>query len=206
MLSRRGCLIGAGAGLLGGCGQLIPAHHQSQEPAALRPGRYRLDPAHAAVGFKVDHLGFSRFAGRFNRFDASLDFDAATPEAARLEVLLDIASLDVNAPVFADTLRGPGWFDAARFPQARFVSQRVTPLGPNTGKVAGDLTLHGVTAPFILNVTFNGGAANALSGRYTLGFSANGRLRRSAFGIDALVPAVGDAVELDIEAEFQQVG
>lgn len=188
--------------LISACGRLIPAQHQSVVLADLRPGAYALDPDHTAVLFKVDHLGFSLFVGRFNSVEASLDFSADDPTASRLEVLLDVSSIDTGLPDFDQTLRGPGWFDAARFPQARFVAREISVDGDRQGRVMGDLTLKGVTRPVSLDVQFNGGAVNAVTGRYTLGFAANGAFDRTQFGLDALAPAIGAQVQLEIHAEF----
>ena len=189
---------------LAACGRLLPAHQQTIEPARLEGGAYRLDPDHISLLWKVDHLGFSTFVGRFDRVEASLDFDPAAPAASRLEVLVDTASIDSRLPALDDTLRGSGWLDAAAYPQAVFRSTAIEVTGEKTGKVTGDLTLHGVTRPVSLDVTFNGGADNLLTGRYTLGFDATGSIERSDFGIDNLVPAVGDEVTLEIHAEFSR--
>jgi polyisoprenoid-binding protein YceI len=199
----------AGLGLaltLAACGYLLPAHNQTFAPATLPGGAYRLDPEHASLLVKLDHFGFSQLVGRFDRFEATLDFDPAQPGAARLAVLIDPASIDFNLPKFEEDLRGPDWFDVARFPQARFESRKITITGEKTGQVAGDLTLHGVTAPVTLAVNFNGGADSLLTGRYTLGFAATGTLSRSSFGLGAYAPAVGDEVTLEIHAEFQRTG
>ena len=77
--------------LLGGCGYLLP-RAASLPPSELPHGDYRLDPEHATVLFKVDHLGFSRLIGRFDRFDATLDFDPAAPQQATLVVVIDVAT------------------------------------------------------------------------------------------------------------------
>lgn len=191
-----GCL------LLAACGRLIPANNQTLEPSRLEGGAYRLDPDHFALLWKVDHLGFSRFVGRFNRVEGSLDFDPANPDASRLEILVDTASVDSRLPVLDDTLRGAGWLDVARFPQASFRSTAIEITGPASGNVTGELTLRGVMRPVTLAATFNGGAANLLTGRFTLGLSASAIIRRSEFGIDSLVPAIGDEVALEIHAEF----
>jgi polyisoprenoid-binding protein YceI len=191
---------------LAACGYLLPAHNQTFAPEQLPAGAYRLDPEHASLLFKLDHFGFSELVGRFDRFQASLDFDPKEPQAARLTVLVDPASIDLNLPKFEQDLRGPDWFDVARFPQARFVSRKIEITGAKTGRVTGDLSLHGATAPVTLDVTFNGGADSLLTGRYTLGFAATGTLSRSAFGLGAYVPAVGDQVTLEIHAEFQRTG
>lgn len=176
----------------------------SAEPAALRAGAYRLDPDHAALVFKVDHLGFSRYVGRFERFDAHLDFDTDDPAGARVEAVIDIASLDVANDDFAEILKGPSWFDSEKHPHAIFRSTSVETTGPNAGRVTGTLALKGVAKPVTLDVTFNGGARDALRGSYVVGFSARGIISRSDFGIDRFGELVGDDVTIEIEAEFLQ--
>ncbi|MGF1477200.1 MAG: YceI family protein [Geminicoccaceae bacterium] len=184
------------------CGRLIPAQHQTFDPASLRAGSFRLDPDHATLLVKIDHLGFSTYVGRFNSFDASLDFDPERPEASDLQVVIDTSSIDVNNEAFEEELRGPQWFDVASFPEASFVAREISVTDENAGEIRGDLTLVDVTRPVVLDVTFNGGANNLLTGRYTIGFAAETSFQRSAFGMDYLVPAIGDEVEVEIHAEF----
>jgi polyisoprenoid-binding protein YceI len=188
------------------CGYLIPAHHQTTQASALRAGAYALDPDHAILLWKVDHLGFSTFVGRFDRLEGSLDFDPEAPEAAALEVVVDMTSVSTHVPSLTDDLRSSTWFDTERFPEARFVSRSVTVTGPARGAVTGDLTLVGETQPVTFDVTFNGGATNILTGRYTLGFSASAVIDRSEFGLATFVPAVGREVTLEIHAEFVRTG
>jgi len=189
---------------LAGCGYLLP-RAATVVPEDLPAGSYRIDPEHASLLFKLDHLGFSQLVGRFDEFDATLDFDPAQPEAARLTVLVEVASIDLDLPAFEAELRGPEWLDAGRFPQARFESRRIEITGERTGRVEGALTLHGARAPVILEVTFNGAGDSLLTGRYTLGFAASGTFLRSDFGLGAYAPAVSDEVVLEIHAEFQRV-
>lgn len=191
-----GCL------LLAGCGYLLPAQHQTIERSELRGGAFTLDLDHATIHWKVDHLGFSLFVGRFDRFAASLDFDPEAAEAASLEVVIDTGSVSTHVPGFADELRGSAWLDTDRHPEARFVSRAITVTGPETGTVEGDLTLLGTTNPVTLDVTFNGGAGNFVTGRYTLGFAATAVIDRTAFGLTTLAPAIGREVVLEIHAEF----
>jgi polyisoprenoid-binding protein YceI len=110
---------------------------------------------------------------------------------------------------FQEELRGPQWLDAANFKDITFKSTSVTLTGPNTAKIAGDFTLHGVTKPLTLDTTFNGGyVGHPMDPNARIGFSATGTLNRSDFGISYGVPAPGstmgvsDAVEIIIEAEF----
>ena len=190
---------------LAACGYLIPAHHQTLDPIKLKPGAYQLDPDHASLHFKVDHLGFSMVVGRFDKMEASLEFDAKKPADAKLDVLIKTASLNINPEALLEELQGGSWFDVETYPEARFTSQKITVLGPDSGKVEGTLTLLGETKPVTLDVEFNGGGNNLLTGAYTLGFKATGTIKRSEFGIDTFVPAIGDEVQLEIHAEFKRV-
>ena len=184
-----------------GCASLV-APHVASEPAALKAGAYALDQNHASLLFKINHLGYSAYVGRFEKLDATLDFDAANVSAARVEAKIYIASLDVANDEFARTLTGADWFDAAAFPEAVFRSTSVEKTGETTGRMTGDLTLHGVTAPVTLDIAFNGGARDILRGGYVVGFSAKGNFSRSTFGVDRFDSIVSDDVEIDIEAEF----
>lgn len=189
--------------LVSGCGYLLQPNVK-QGMINLEAGSYQLDPLHTTVLFKVDHLGLSKFVGRFNRVEASLDYDPHNPAAAKLSAVIDIASIDVNNADFSETLRSASWFNAERYPQAGFVTTSVELVDGNRARFLGDLTLLGVTAPIVLDIHFNGGADNMLSGRYTLGFSATSKFKRSVFGMNQYIPAIGDDVELEIHAEFQR--
>lgn len=146
----------------------------------------------------------STFVGRFNSVDASLEFDPAHMQNAKLSSVINIASVDVNNKDLEETLRGSSWFDAAAYPQAHFSTTSVEMVSESRAKFSGNLTLHGVTKPIVLDVIFNGGGDNMLTGRYTLGFTATTQFKRSEFGMDYLIPAVGDDVNIDVFAEFQK--
>lgn len=176
-------------------------------------GVYDLDKTHASVTFRVDHLGMSRYTARFTGIDGRLNFDPANPAAMSVEASVDTGSIKTDypnpTPNFDAELAGPNWLDAARFPKITFKSTAVEPTGPNTAKVTGDFTLHGVTRPLVLAVTFNGGYDGApMDPGSRIGFSAQGKLKRSDFGVSYGVPqpgstfGVGDEVEIQIEAEF----
>ena len=180
-------------------------------PVNLPAGAYRLDKTHASVVFKVSHLGFSNYTASFADFDARLNFDPARPELTTLEATIDPRSLTLPAPPagFKDELVGPQWLDAAQYPAITFKSTRVEVTGANTARVTGDFTLHGVTKPVVLDVTFNGGyEGHPMDPNARIGFSATGAFKRSDFGIAYGVPApgttmgVGDEVFVEIETEF----
>jgi polyisoprenoid-binding protein YceI len=180
-------------------------------PLRVPAGDYTLDKAHSSLVFRVSHLGFSSFTGRFARFDAKLFFDPTRPTAARLDVTVDPRSIESDNPPsgFLAMLQGSDWLDAERYPEMKFRSTRVTSLGGRRLRVRGDLTLHGTTKPVEIIATFNGGyAGHPMDPQARIGFSARSRLKRSDFGISLGIPApgsqmgVGDVVELFIETEF----
>jgi len=170
----------------------------------LEPGNYQIDKQHVSTLFKINHMGMSTFVGRFNSVDASLEFDPEHMENARLSAVINLASIDVNNSDLEETLRGSSWFDVAKWPQALFTTHKVELISDKRAKFSGDLTLHGVTAPIVLDVIFNGGGNNMLTGRYTLGFTATTQFKRSQFGMDYLIPAIGDEVNVEVFAEFQK--
>lgn len=193
---------------LAACSPNAPGAEENPAPAATEApaGRYTLDKAHASLVFRVDHLGFSNYTGAFKRFDATLDFDPANPEAMRIEATIDPASLDLNAPPegFLDTLLGPEWFDAGAFPEMTFASTAVALTGPERARVTGDFTLHGVTKPVALDVVFNGGYAGypPYDPQARIGFSAYGTLKRSDFGIAFGIPEEGSTLGVSDEVDF----
>lgn len=170
----------------------------------VRKGNYSLDKSHSVILFKVSHLGFSKFVGRFNAFDASLNFDAQNIENSSLEAVIDMTSVDVNNEDFEATLKSRFWFDTEAYPQAVFSTRSAQKTDDNTMVFQGDLTFLGVTKNIQLNVNFNGAATNLLTQKYTLGFEASSTFQRSEFGLDNYIPAVGDDIELEIHAEFQK--
>jgi polyisoprenoid-binding protein YceI len=198
-------LVLACAGFLASCDRLLTPDFNT-DVTELRSGAYVLDSDHATLLWKINHLGFSTFIGRFNDFDASLDFDPDNIANSSLEVVINTAGLDINNEIFAEELLGSNWFDAETFPQAVYRSTSlVETVDEDTFLFEGDLTLKGVTAPVQLEINFHGGGRNFLTRSYTMGFSATGKFMRSDFGLDRFTSfGVGDEIELEIHVEFQE--
>ncbi len=176
-----------------------------QNPRLLPAGQYTLDPQHSTLLFRVSHLGLSDFIGRFNHLEASLDFDPQRIEAAKLNAMVEMDSIDVNNAALERALRGAFWLNSARFPKAYFSTDEVYWVDARSAEFLGQLSFLGVTRPLRLRVVFNGAADNLLTGKYTLGFSASSRFNRSEFGLDRDIPVVGDQITLEIQAEFQRL-
>jgi polyisoprenoid-binding protein YceI len=193
--------------LLFSCSRILTPD-QTSEVTEVRAGQYVLDPNHASLIWKLNHLGFSTFIGTFNEFEASLDFDPEDIENASLEVVINTSSLDVDIPEFEEELRGDNWFDVAVFPQAVYRTTRfVESVDEDTFLFEGDLTLLGTTAPVSLEVNFHGGGRNFLTRSYTVGFSGSAKFNRSDFGLDRFTSfGVGDEIDLEIHVEFMDAG
>ncbi len=193
---------------------LAPVPLSAQDLTPPQAGTFTLDPGHTRLTFRVSHLGFSMYTAFFRDIDADLAFDPANPVAMSLTATVKAASIETMYPDpaldFNAVLAGPEFLDAAQFPDITFTSTAIALTGATSADVTGDLTLHGVTRPLTLAVTFNGGyGAFALDpGGARIGFSATGTLLRSDFGIGFGVPApgttfgVGDEVQIIIETEF----
>jgi polyisoprenoid-binding protein YceI len=180
-------------------------------PAPPPAGAYLQDKAHSSLTLRVDHLGFSHFTARFARFDIQLQLDPAHLNASRVTTRIDPNSLaSDNAPAgFLEMLEGPMWLDTARFPELSYRSTRVETTGSNSLRIHGELTLHGVTRPVVLDGTFNGGySGHPMDPHARVGFSAHGSFKRSDFGVSFGLPApgtkfgVGDEIEVTIETEL----
>lgn len=165
-------------------------------------GDYTLDPAHASILFKINHLGYSTYIGRFERFEASLTGDPATPQTAQVTAVVDMTSLNIANPDFAAELMGPDWFDAATYPQATFKTLGLKRTSDTEADISGELTLKGQTKAVILKARLNGSAYDRLRGADVVGFSVTLPINRSEFGVDKYSGLLADDVIIEIEAEF----
>jgi len=189
----------------------LAATAQASNPAPAVPkGVYTIDKAHTSLIFRVNHMGFSTFTGRFTRLDAKLDTDPSKLTASKLDVSIDPTSIETdNAPDgFLAMLSGKDWLDAQDYPLMTYRSTKVEQLDAKTVLINGELTLHGVTKPVVLEAKYNGGyAGHPMDPHARIGFSATGKFKRSEFGVTIGIPAPGafgvsDEVEIVLETEL----
>ncbi len=198
----RSTLAGAIAlSLIGG--GVIAQSSATKAPAEVQAGTYKLDPAHGKITWSVNHLGFSTYVGQFVNVAADLTLDPANPSASTLTATVPLADVDPNSDGLKAHLQTPDFFDAAQFPTATFVATSIVIDADDAteAEVTGDLTLRGVTRPVTLDVQFNQ-AGPSMGGVYKVGFDGETTIKRSEFGINFALPAIGDEVELHIEGEF----
>ena len=125
-------------------------------PAAVADSAtWRFDPVHTQVVFFADHLSFSHGIGRIRIRDGWLRFDADDWSTVELDVVLDLASVDMGDDKWTQTVRSAQFFDTGRWPQARFTSSSAEKTAADRGIVHGTLTLRGISKPVALEVTLN---------------------------------------------------
>ncbi|MEP7185073.1 MAG: YceI family protein [Rhodanobacter sp.] len=165
------------------------------------PITYKLDPHHTMVLFSWNHFGFSNPTADFGLGEGTLVFDEQHPAKSSVEVTLPMSGLDTHVPALDEHLKKADFFDADKYPMVSFKSTRVQALGDHKFKVTGDLTVHGVTKPVVLDATLNKVGAHPMSKAQSIGFDATASIKRSDFGVGAYVPNVSDAITIRITTE-----
>jgi polyisoprenoid-binding protein YceI len=163
---------------------------------------YTIEPDYAQAVFRWSHLGFSNPAAQLSQGQGTLEFDAANPARATVNVTLPLSSLNTGVPALDEHLRSEDFFEVAKFPTATFRSTKVEQAaGKDRLKVTGELSLHGVTKPVTLDVTVLKVGSNPRTSLPTVGFEATTTLKRSDFGLGAFVPQVSDEIRLQISSQ-----
>jgi polyisoprenoid-binding protein YceI len=126
---------------------------------------------HAFITFRVKHLGYSWLQGRFNNFSGEFEYDANNPSNNKVNVDIDVTSLDSNHAERDKHLKDPRFFDTDKFPRAKFVSTGWTDLGNDKARMTGRFTLRGVTKDVELDVTHIAGGKDPWGG-FRRGFEA----------------------------------
>ncbi len=170
-------------------------------------GTYKLDKSHAGVTFRIDHLGFSQFMGRFEDMDGTLTLNPADVNRSGVVFNIETDSVDTTVDALDEKLVKADFFNAEQFKAITFTSTKVdvtgtTAEGKAVGQVHGMLSLRGVTKPVVLDVVFNGHGEGPFGGGQRLGFDGTATIKRSEFGMDKYIPTVGDDVKVQFAVEF----
>lgn len=174
--------------------------------SSAHAANYEVDPAHTNVGFKIKHLAISTVSGSFTDFTGSINYDPAKVETSSVDVKVSVKSISTLNGKRDDHLRGPDFFDTAKFTDMTFRSKQVKDPSSDGFKVVGDLTIRGVTKEVVLNVE-KGGEAKDPWGNERIAFSATGKINRKDFGLtwnktlEAGGLLVGDDVAINIDVE-----
>lgn len=189
------------------CAAVAPAVAQAPlGPDDIQAGVYVIDTKETLVRYGTNHMGFTEFWGTFPGATGTLSLDPKNLAAAKLDVKVPIATVETTNRELDGELFSDEFFYGEKYRNMHFVSTAVTRTGPKTAKVTGDLTMHGVTKPIVLDVTLTGAGPNAFSKVPTVGFKAEGVVKRSDFGMGKYVPIVSDETTITISAAFEKKG
>ncbi len=180
---------------------LVAAALLAAGTAQAAPVTYTLDPGHTMVSFSWNHFGFSNPTANLGQVDGTLVYDEAAPAKSSVNVTLPLTALDTHVPALDEHLKKPDFLDADKYPTITFKSTAVAPAGKGKLKVTGDLTVHGVTKPVVLDVTVNKVGEHPMLKAPTAGFDASTTIKRSDFGVGAYVPNVSDELKVHITTE-----
>ncbi len=161
------------------------------------------DPVHSEIDFSITHLAISNVHGRFGKVAATLVYDQADVTKSTVTATIDVSTVDTGEEARNNHLKTPDFFDVTKFPIATFTSTSVTKSGSGL-IVNGNLNLHGVVKPVVLNVEGPTGPVPGMDHKPHSGFSSTTTIRRTDFGIGAKMPAamVGDEVKLSIDLDL----
>lgn len=175
-------------------------------PGVAQAKRYKIDPDHTSVSFRVRHL-FTPVKGRFDRFEGTIEFDATKPGDAKVEGSIDAATINTNVAERDKHLRSKDFFDVEKYPRITFSSTGVSvDSSGKAGKMQGVLTIHGVEKPVVLEVSYLGEVKDPW-GKTKAGFSAEATVNRKDFGLtwnqtlESGGVLIGDDIQIEIDAE-----
>jgi polyisoprenoid-binding protein YceI len=170
--------------------------------APLYAVTYTFEPEHTQGVVRWNHLGFANPTAQFNNVQGTLEFDQADPTRASVMVTIPLTSMSTGVAGLNEDFQSSYFFDYAKFPAATFKSSKVEKGStPDSLKVVGELSLHGITKPVALDVTINKVGTNPRNQVPTVGFEAMATLKRSDFGLGRFVPQVSDEIQVHITAE-----
>ncbi len=168
---------------------------------------YKTDQGHTEVLFGWRHAGVSRQHGEFTKLTGTFTLSADKVEDSSISVTIDTLSLHTGFEALDGVLKGSTWLDVEKFPEMTFQSTSIELTGSDTAKVAGDLTLHGVTRPVVLDTKLTHRGSHPV-GQYIdyykgdwLAFHATTKIDHQAFGVGGY--SVGH-ISIEINTELKR--
>ena len=166
-----------------------------------KPVAYQIDPTHTATVFSWSHFGFSTPSANFSDIQGTINVDNEKPANSSVNVTIPLSSLNTNVAALDEHLKKAEFFDAINYPNITFKSTKVESLGNNQYKITGNLTVKDVTKPVVLDAVMNKQGEHPMTKLQSIGFNATTSFDRSAFGVGAYVPNVGDKITVNITTE-----
>lgn len=165
---------------------------------------WKSDKNHSQISFAVTHSGISEVEGVFDRFDATMVSSEKDFSDAEVEVTIETASIDTHVDMRDDHLRSEDFFNTEKYPTMTFKSTNIEKTSKNHYKLTGDLTMHGITKPVVLDMWYRG-TIEGKKGKVA-GFQFTGELDRTAFNIGTGFPdaALSNEIQIKVDAEFKK--
>ena len=165
---------------------------------------WKVDKSNTRLGFSAVHLLISEVHGSFTNFDLKLSSSREDFTDAQIDLSADVASISTNSEM-RENLRSPYYFDAEKFPRMTFRSESLKKVEGKKYKLQGIFTVHGVSKPITLDVTFNGLAVSPANQMTVAGFKITGAIKRTDFKIGEESVGVSDEIKIDVDAEFFKI-
>jgi polyisoprenoid-binding protein YceI len=176
--------------------------------ALAQPATWTIDSAHSSAQFSVRHMMVSNVRGEFTATKGTVRWDGKDLSTAVVEATIDAASIDTREPKRDAHLRSPDFFDVEKFPTLTFKSTKVEPAGAGKLRMAGDLTMHGVTRQVVFDLDGPTPAIKDNRGNQRAGASATATISRRDFGLvwnstlETGGVVVGDEVKITLDVEL----
>lgn len=176
--------------------------------ASAQGTSWKLDKVHSVVKFSVTHMVVSETEGSFKLFDGTVDHTKADFSDAKVNFTVDVNSISTDNEGRDKHLKSDDFFSAEKFPQMKFESTSMTPLGGNKYKLAGNLTIKDVTKPVTFDVTYGGTITTSRGTK--AGFKATTTINRFDYNLkwdratEAGSLVVSKEVEVTIKVELDK--
>ena len=144
---------------------------------------YRIDPAHSSAQFTVRHMMITNVRGAFSGIQGNVTYDPESVQSTAMSVEIDASTVNTQDAQRDAHLKSAEFLDVARFPTISFHSKKVTVVDGSKVSVTGDLTIHRITKPVVLEADRPSAEAKDPWGNLRMGASATTRIKRSDFGL-----------------------
>ncbi len=177
-------------------------------PALAQAANYEIDPVHSSAQFAVKHMMISTVRGEFTKLSGTAVIDDKNLAKASVEASIEAGSISTRMDKRDEHLRSPDFFDTAKFPQIVFKSTEVKKAAEGKYKVTGNLTLHGVTKPVVLDVEAPQTELKDPYGNIKRGATATATINRKDFGLnwnktlEAGGMLVGESVQITLDLQL----
>jgi polyisoprenoid-binding protein YceI len=177
-------------------------------PAPAATATWQIDPAHTAAGFSVRHMMIATVRGQFKGVTGTVLWDDQDINNSNVDVTIDANTVDTGEPKRDADLKSANFFDVKNYPTITFRSTKIEKISAGKMKVAGNLTIHGVTKQVVLDVEGPSGAVKDPWGNTRVALNATTTVNRLDYGVkwnakmDSGGMVVGDDVNINIDLEM----